>query len=234
MEERILLVGGKSREHIRKGLEEAGYRVIYLHNAQEAAENVEDLEFDLLLLDADLPPLEANRLLNGMDEENKRIPVMMITDSEAVDKVVECFDRGAHDVVMAEVPAQVLHARIKNLLLIFRGTLQLNSRIKVADLVIDRGARKVRRGDGHIGLTTKEFDLLWYLALHVNQACSRQRILKHVWRHEYIADTNVVDVYIRHLRLKVDHGHKYKLIRTIRGVGYLLQEPPADASDSTT
>ncbi|MFM9280200.1 response regulator transcription factor [Paenibacillus jiagnxiensis] len=234
MEECILLVGGESREQMREGLREAGYRVIHLHSAQEAADRVENLEFQLLLLDAELPSLGADRLLLGINDEIRRIPIIMITDSWDADKIVQCFDRGAHDVVAGEVPEKVLLARIKNLLLIFRGAIQMNSRIRVADLTIDRGLRIVRRGEEQIVLTAKEFELLWYLALHVNQACSRQRILKHVWRHEYIADTNVVDVYIRHLRLKIDYGHKHKLIRTVRGVGYLLQEPAAGNSDSAS
>lgn len=216
---------------MREGLRKAGYRVIHLYSALEAADRVENLEFQLLLLDAEMPLLEADRLLLGINDEIRRIPVIMITDSQDADKVVQCFDRGAHDVVAGEVPEKVLLARIKNLLLIFRGTNQLNSRIRVADLTIDRGLRIVKRGEEQIGLTAKEFELLWYLALHVNQACSRQRILKHVWRHEFIADTNVVDVYIRHLRLKIDYGYKHKLIRTVRGVGYLLQEPAAGNSD---
>lgn len=234
MEECILLVGGESRECVGEGLRKAGYHVIHLHSALEAADRVENLEFGLLLLDAELPSLETDRLLLGIHDEKRRIPVIMITDSEDADKMVECFDRGAHDVVAAEVPEKVLLARIKNLLFIFRGAVQTNSRIKVADLTIDREVRIVQRGEEQIGLTAKEFDLLWYLALHVNQACSRQRILKHVWRHEFIADTNVVDVYIRHLRVKIDYGQKYKLIRTVRGVGYQLQEPRTDTSGQTT
>jgi two-component system alkaline phosphatase synthesis response regulator PhoP len=232
MEECILLVGRESREQMREGLRKAGYRVIHLYSAQEAADRMENLEFQLLLLDTELSSLEADRLLLGINDEKRRIPVIMITDSWDADKIVKCFDRGAHDVVAGEVPEKVLLARIKNLLLIFRGANQMNSRIRVADLTIDRGLRIVKRGEERIGLTAKEFELLWYLALHVNQACSRQRILKHVWRHEFIADTNVVDVYIRHLRLKIDYGHKHKLIRTVRGVGYLLQEPAAANSDS--
>ncbi|MFB5675706.1 response regulator transcription factor [Paenibacillus terreus] len=233
MEECILLVGGESREQMREGLRKAGYRVIHLYSAQEAVDRVDNLEFQLLLLDTELPSLEADRLLLGINDEIRRIPVIMITVSWDADKIVQCFDRGAHDVVAGEVPEKVLLARIKNLLLIFRGANQLNSRIRVADLTIDRGLWIVKRGEERIGLTAKEFELLWYLALHVNQACSRQQILKHVWRHEFIADTNVVDVYIRHLRLKIDYGYKHKLIRTVRGVGYLLQEPAAGNSDST-
>lgn len=232
MEQCILLVGGESRDKMREILQKAGYRVIHLHSAQTAVERVAKMEFALLLLDAELPLLEMNRLLFSINNDTRHIPVIMITNSESADKIVECFDRGAHDVVAGNVSEQVLHARVKNLLLIFRGSLQMNSCIKAADLTLDRSVWKVTRGGKPVSLTTKEFELLWYLALHVNQACSRQKILKHVWRHEFIANTNVVDVYIRHLRLKIDYGRKHKLIRTVRGVGYLLQEPVAENADS--
>jgi DNA-binding response OmpR family regulator len=122
-----------------------------------------------------------------------------------------------------------LLARVRNVLRMFKAVREGESEdtIKIGDLTIELISRKVYRKDHAIDLTPREFELLLYLARHKNTEKTREEILSDVWGYEYIGDTNVVDVYIRYLRQKMDKGYRHKLIHTIRGVGYMLKEPDA-------
>lgn len=208
-------------DEIASGLAEAGYEITLVRHSAEGITQMVEKDIDLLLVDMDTDGTQP--LIRETQLIFKPIPVFAMTTSGEADHIVECFDRGANDVIVRPFSYRIFLARIKNLLRMFSIIRSGEHPIHVGDLYIHVNNRQVLRNGQEVVLTPKEFDLLMYLALHVNQVCSRQHILKHVWKHDYISDTNVVDVYIRHLRIKIDKGHKYKMIRTERGIGYSLQ-----------
>ncbi|UOK61536.1 response regulator transcription factor [Paenibacillus sp. OVF10] len=138
---------------------------------------------------------------------------------------MEWLDYGANDVMEEPIHLTVMLARIRNLLRVFaNATPEGEEVIVVHDLKVNLRSRRVSRTGEYLTLTPKEYELLEFLALHVNEACTRSDILREVWGYEYAMDTNVVDVYIKHLRVKVDKGRSVKLIHTVRGIGYMLHD----------
>lgn len=153
------------------------------------------------------------------------IPLLVITSNASPQFIVEWLDYGANDVMEEPIHLTVMLARIRNLLRVFaNATPEGEEVIVVHDLKVNLRSRRVNRAGEYLTLTPKEYELLEYLALHVNEACTRSDILREVWGYEYAMDTNVVDVYIKHLRVKVDKGRSVKLIHTVRGIGYMLHD----------
>ncbi|MBT2285624.1 response regulator transcription factor [Paenibacillus polymyxa] len=155
----------------------------------------------------------------------KVIPLLVITSDASPQFIVEWLDYGANDVMEEPIHLTVMLARIRNLLRVFaNATPEGEEVIVVHDLKVNLRSRRVNRAGEYLTLTPKEYELLEFLALHVNEACTRSDILREVWGYEYAMDTNVVDVYIKHLRVKVDKGRSVKLIHTVRGIGYMLHD----------
>ncbi|CAM4255958.1 winged helix-turn-helix domain-containing protein [Paenibacillus xylanexedens] len=158
-------------------------------------------------------------------DEGQVIPLLVITSNASPQFIVEWLDYGANDVMEEPIHMTVMLARIRNLLRVFaNATPEGEEVIVVHDLKVNLRSRRVNRAGEYLTLTPKEYELLEFLALHVNEACTRSDILREVWRYEYAMDTNVVDVYIKHLRVKVDKGRSVKLIHTVRGIGYMLHD----------
>jgi two-component system alkaline phosphatase synthesis response regulator PhoP len=223
----ILLVdGNEAAATDARQLEQAGYQVVCARNIAEGSSYIDENNADLLILNMDDEQTDAQRLIRTMQQNDPNVPIFAMTRSDDENHIVFCFEQGAHDVIVRPFSPKVFQARVANLLRIFGAARHVERPIQAADLHIDSGSRLVSRGGQKLELTPKEFDLLLHLAIHLNQVCSRQQILKDVWKHDYIADTNVVDVYIRHLRLKVDKGQKFRMICTERGIGYSLRTPP--------
>ncbi|MGO4731345.1 winged helix-turn-helix domain-containing protein [Paenibacillus sp. 2KB_22] len=153
------------------------------------------------------------------------IPLLVITSNASPQFIVEWLDYGANDVMEEPIHLTVMLARIRNLLRVFANATQEGEEVIVVhDLKVNLRSRRVNRAGEYLTLTPKEYELLEFLALHVNEACTRSDILREVWGYEYAMDTNVVDVYIKHLRVKVDKGRSVKLIHTVRGIGYMLHD----------
>jgi len=183
--------------------------------------------WNLILLDLSLPGLSGLEVLQAYRGQGRKTPVIIITALDHTESVVASFEIGANDYITKPFHSDVLLVRVRNMLNIFRHVGLDDAEavsIIIDDLQIEPDARKVIRDGEMIDLTPKEFDLLLHLAKHKNKVCSRENILNAVWGYEFMADTNVIDVFIRYVRQKIDKGRKNKLIQTIRGIGYSLQE----------
>jgi two-component system copper resistance phosphate regulon response regulator CusR len=169
--------------------------------------------------------MDGSELLRRIRGRDLRTPILVLTARDATSSKVENFEAGADDYLTKPFAFAELVVRIKALLR--RGPANLESSVHVADLEIDRLSQQVRRGGRRIELTPKEYALLDYLASHPGRVLSRTMIVEHVWDQSFEGLTNIVDVYVRHLRAKVDDMFPVKLIRTVRGVGYKLSEEEA-------
>ena len=208
-------------------LDHEGYRTGLARDGRTGIEMALSGEWDLILLDVMLPELNGIEVLRRLRQHDQRVPVILLTARNTVPDKVSGFEHGANDYVTKPFAMEELLARVRNLLRIFRqkreGTAE--DTLRVADLTIELITRKVYRKDHLIELTPREYELLLYLARNKNKEMTREEILTDVWGYEFIGDTNVVDVYIRYLRQKMDRGYRHKLIHTVRGVGYMLKEP---------
>ncbi len=153
------------------------------------------------------------------------LPVMVIASEGAGEDVVTVFEAGGNEFMQQPLHTGEFRCRVMNLLWLTGRRRGLESLLKVDGLMLDSSRRLVSRDGIQLMLTPKEFDLLYYLALHQGEICPRDEILRQVWGYHFPADTNVVDVYIRHIRMKVDKGHRNKLIHTVRGTGYIMRAP---------
>jgi DNA-binding response OmpR family regulator len=210
-------------------LEHEGYCVGRAADGRKGLAMAISGEWDLILLDVMLPELNGVEVLRRLRQSDGAVPVILLTARDTVPDKVSGFEHGANDYITKPFAMEELLARVRNLLRIFKASREGESDdvLRIGDLSIELLTRKVFRKDHSIDLTPREFELLLYLAKHKNGEKTRDEILSDVWGYEYIGDTNVVDVYIRYLRQKMDKGYRHKLLHTVRGVGYLLKEPDA-------
>jgi two-component system copper resistance phosphate regulon response regulator CusR len=181
--------------------------------------------YDLVILDLGLPGVGGLELLKRIRRKDARVPVLILTARDATESKVENFEAGADDYLTKPFAFAELLVRVKSLLR--RGPVSQAGTFRVADLEIDRLTQQVKRAGRRIELTPKEYGLLEYLATQPGRVFSRTMIVEHVWDESFEGLTNIVDVYVRHLREKVDAPHPVKLIHTLRGVGYSLSEESA-------
>ncbi|NUU62807.1 response regulator [Paenibacillus agri] len=172
---------------------------------------------------------EGWRLVTELRDQGMDLPVLVMSGAGSGEDAVAAFKAGANDYLSRPIHTGELTCRILNLL-ILSGRRRKNHLLKIDGLILDPSSRHVNRDGNQLKLTGKEFDLLYYLAVHAGQICPRTEILQQVWGYNFEADTNVVDVYIRHIRLKVDKGYRNKLIHTIRGTGYVMRASHGDAT----
>ena len=219
---RILIVedDGALASFIRKGLEAEHYAVDVATAGETGRGMALELDYDLLILDLNLPGVDGVSILKNLRARKASVPVMILTARSAVEDRVQCLDFGADDYVVKPFSFLELSARIRALLR--RTPMPSESVLTVRDLRLDRVERRVERSGRRIELTTKEFALLEYLMRNAGRRLTRAMIIEHVWNLTFDSTTNVVDVYINYLRRKVDDGFSPPLIHTVRGVGYQL------------
>ncbi len=205
---------------IREGLEGENYRVDVYEDGEQARSAAMESEYDVVILDLNLPRLDGVSILRQLRIKKPSLPVLVLTQRTRVEDRVQCLDTGADDFLAKPFSFSELSARIRALLR--RSHVPSESVLKVADLRLDRTQRVVERAGRRIDLTTKEFSLLEYLMRNAGRKVTRSMIIEHVWNLTFDTTTNVVDVYINYLRRKIDDGHAAKLIHTVRGVGYEL------------
>jgi two-component system copper resistance phosphate regulon response regulator CusR len=225
---RILLVEDEEKvsRFIVRGLSAESFAVDTAPDGRSGLELATTYNYDLIILDLMLPGLNGTEVLRRIRRADHRVPILMLTARDAVADKVEHLEAGADDYLTKPFAFAELMARIKALLR--RGSVDRPSVLRVADLEVDRLSQQVRRASRRIELTAKEYALLEYLIANAGRVLSRTMIIDHVWDQSFDGATNIVDVYVRHLRNKVDDGHEAKLIRTVRGVGYKISDE-ADA-----
>ncbi|MFL0198501.1 response regulator transcription factor [Clostridium sp. WILCCON 0269] len=200
-----------------------GYEVVISYNGIEGIETAKNNEIDLLLLDINLPGMSGMEVCKRIRQFSS-VPIIMVTSrDETIDKVMG-LDLGANDYVTKPFVIDEFLARIRAAIRKSDIIKKESKKLKINDLIVDTLKRKVTRGNQSIDLTKREYDLLEYLAINNGIVLTRDRIIENVWGYDYEGDINVVDVYIKYLRSKVDESFETKLIHTIRGVGYMIME----------
>lgn len=221
---RILLAEDEKKvaDMIVRGLKAERFAVDVYHDGQQAWEAAGIYNYDLIILDLMLPGLTGTEILERIRRKNQQVPILILTARDGMADKTKNFEVGADDYLTKPFAFAELILRIKALLR--RGPVNRSSLLRVGDLEIDRLSQNVRRAGKKIELTAKEYSLLEYLATHPGRVFSRTMIIEHVWDQSFQGLTNIVDVYVRHLRQKVDDVHPVKLLRTVRGVGYSLDD----------
>lgn len=221
---RILLVEDEEKvaRFIVRGLAAESFAVDAASDGPTGLELATTYNYDLIVLDLMLPGLSGTDLLRKIRSHDNRVPILMLTAKDAVADKVEHLEAGADDYLTKPFAFAEFMARVKALLR--RGSVERPSVLRVADLEVDRLSQQARRAGRRIELTAKEYSLLEYLTANTGRVLSRTMIIDHVWDQSFDGATNIVDVYVRHLRNKVDDGHEQKLIRTVRGVGYVITD----------
>jgi DNA-binding response OmpR family regulator len=223
---RMLLVEDEKKvsDLVARALRAERYAVDVAEDGQQGWALAEAYDYDLIILDLMLPGLSGTELLKRIRRKNQQVPILILTARDAMEQKVQHFEAGADDYLTKPFAFAELIMRVKALLR--RGPVARSSVLRVADLEVDRLTQQVRRGGRRIELTPKEYALLEYLAANPGRVFSRTMIIEHVWDQSFEGLTNIVDVYVRHLRAKVDDPYPVKLIRTVRGVGYGLGDSP--------
>lgn len=220
---RILLVEDevKAGEYLRKGLTEVGFVVDWMQNGVDGLHQALHESYDLIVLDVMLPKLDGWQLLKEL-RKVRDTPVLFLTARDDVEDRVQGLELGADDYLVKPFSFVELVARVRTLLR--RGPVRVSTMIEIADVRIDVLRRRVMRSGDRIDLTSKEFALLHLLVQRRGEVLSRSLIASHVWDMNFDSDTNVVDVAVRRLRAKLDDPYPRKLIQTVRGIGYVLEE----------
>jgi two-component system copper resistance phosphate regulon response regulator CusR len=217
----------KTGDYLRQGLVESGFVVDIARTGLDGHHLASSERYDLIILDIMLPDVDGWRILKGLRAAGSMTPVMFLTARDSVDDRVKGLELGADDYLIKPFAFSELLARVRTLLR--RGTAPVASdKLEVANLVLDLSRRQAFRSGVRISLTNKEFSLLELLVRRRGEILTRSLIASQVWDMNFDSDTNVIDVSIRRLRVKIDHGYEPKLIHTVRGMGYMLDAPNGD------
>ncbi|OQA41201.1 MAG: Transcriptional activator protein CopR [Chloroflexi bacterium ADurb.Bin325] len=220
---RVLIVEDERKisAYVKRGLEEQGYAVDAVYSGRDALDWAEAAPYDLILLDILLPELDGLGVCRELRRRGLRTPILMLTARDTVDDRVTGLDAGADDYLVKPFALKELLARLRALT---RRTADATRSpvLQVADLSMDTLTHRVKRGDKTIELTAKEYAVLECLLREPERVLTRTVIAEHVWNYDVFNQSNVVDVYIRNLRRKIDDDHPVKLIHTVRGAGYRL------------
>ncbi len=220
---RVLVVEDEKHiaSFIKQGLKEEGYAVDVAHDGQEGYFLAGTEKYDVIVLDIMIPKMDGINVCKSLRQDKITTPILMLTAKDVVEDKVIGLDAGAEDYLTKPFAFKEFLARIR-VLLRRKGTL-ISPKLQAADLVMDLLSHKVTRSGKEIVLTTKEFLLLEYLMRRTGEVVSRTDISERVWDIHFDTSTNIIDVHIHELRHKIDHGHKKKLICTVRGRGYMIK-----------
>lgn len=205
-------------------LEYEGYEVTVQDTGMKGLQALEEESFDLVLLDVMLPELSGLEVLRRVRKTNTATPIILITARGSVPDKVSGLDLGANDYITKPFDIEELLARIRAQLRFNHNAQEAKEiELSIADLTVNEKTREIQRGGQTLELTPREYDLLVHLLKHQQQVLTRDQLLTAVWGFDYFGDTNVVDVYIRYLRKKIDYPFEKQLIHTVRGVGYVMK-----------
>jgi two-component system, OmpR family, response regulator MprA len=223
MSAKILVIDDEERirQFLQRGLTFEGYRVETAADGQEALDKVRDNPPDLVLLDLMLPGMDGVEVCRRIRSASD-VPILMLTAKEAIEDRVAGLDAGADDYLVKPFAFDELLARVRALLRRAQPTQPQVYRF--ADLELDTGTRRGRRGDHIFDLTAKEYELLELFMRHPRQVLTREVIFDRVWNYDFGGESNIIEVYVRYLRQKTEADDRPRLIHTVRGVGYVLRE----------
>lgn len=210
---------------VKRGLTAERYAVDVSADGREGLEYTEAYPYDLIMLDLMLPTMSGVEVLQRIRRTNQYVPILVLTARDSVDDKVKLFDCGADDYLTKPFAFAELLVRAKALLR--RGPVNRSSTLRIGDLELDRLTQQVKRRGKRVELTAKEYALLEYLMQNPDRVLSRNMIIEHVWDQSFDGITNIVDVYVRHLRSKIDEEDDHKMIRTVRGTGYMIRSESA-------
>ncbi len=222
---RVLVVEDERKvaSFVQRSLEEEGFAVDVAHDGGEGLERALATDYDAVVLDVMLPEKDGLGVVSAMREEGRRTPVLLLTARQAVGDRVKGLDAGADDYLVKPFAVEELLARVRAL--IRRKDGSRPGPLAVGDLVLDPDTRRARRGDREIELTAKEYALLDYFMRNPGRVLTRAMIAEHVWNVDFDTFSNVIDVYVNYLRNKIDAPFDTKLLKTVRGMGYMLEAP---------
>ena len=229
---RVLVVEDERKisSYLKRGLEEQGYAVDTAFTGVEALDWADSAPYDLIILDILLPEMDGITVCRELRKRGSRTPILMLTARDSVDDRVNGLDAGADDYLVKPFALKELLARLRAMSR--RNAEQpKTSTLQLADLALDTLTRRVKRGGKLIELTSKEYAVLECLLREPERVLTRTQIAEHVWNYDVFNQSNVVDVYIKNLRRKIDDGFELKLIHTIRGAGYRLSAEGDDGTD---
>jgi DNA-binding response OmpR family regulator len=220
---KLLIVEDETRmaDLLRKGLTEEGHYAVCASDGVEGLEMAMAYEFDVIILDVMMPKMSGYEMAKRLRTEKNRTPVLMLTAKDAVPDVVRGLDLGADDYMTKPFSFDELLARLRS---VKRRTLKAEeTKLKIADLVLDPASREVTRGDARISLTRTEYNLLERLMYRAGKVISRRSLIEGVWGFDREIEENTLDAFMHLLRSKIDTAGREKLIHTVRGVGYMIR-----------
>ncbi|MBS5789661.1 response regulator transcription factor [Fusobacterium sp.] len=222
-----ILIVQRDREiqkYLKKGLKELGYTVEICSDRDDAYYHIKSDNYNLAILDIDIENGNGIELCSEIREINKKIGIIFLSSENDIEKKVQSLDSGADDYITKPFSFIELAGRIRAILRRCKGNInKTENNLTIKNLKLDLLTREAKRGDREIELTYREFALLEYLIRNKNLVLSRTMIREKIWNMNYTANTNIVDVYMTHLRNKIDKGEEEKIIYTVRGVGYILK-----------
>jgi heavy metal response regulator len=221
---RILVVEDEKKvaRFIQQGLQEEHYTVDTANDGEEGLRMATSGDYDLLILDVMMPKMSGVELTTSFRQDGGTSPILMLTAKTATEDKVAGLDSGADDYLTKPFAFAELLARVRSLLR--RGTVEKSTTLSIADLELDTVTHKARRGGKMIELTAKEYALLEFFLRNRDRVLSRTIISEHIWEYNFDTGTNLIDVYVNHLRSKIESGFGKKLLHTVRGVGYVMRE----------
>lgn len=224
MSANILLVEDevKLAQFVQLELVQEGYQVTVAHDGMTGLTSAREQPIDLIILDWMLPGFSGVEVCRRLRSTGDQVPVILLTAKDEIQDRVEGLDAGADDYLVKPFSIEELLARVRAHL---RRTQEEDpDELQFSDLTLNQRTREIFRGGRAIELTAKEFDLLVYLMRHPRQVLTRDRILEEVWGYDFMGDSNIIEVYIRYLRLKLEENQEKRMIQTVRGVGYVMRE----------
>ncbi|MEP7136066.1 MAG: response regulator transcription factor [Chloroflexota bacterium] len=229
---RVLVVEDERKisSYLKRGLEEQGYAVDTAFTGQEALDWADAANYDMIVLDILLPEIDGLTVCRELRKRDNRTPILMLTARDTVDDRVNGLDAGADDYLVKPFAFKELLARLRAMTRRTSDSPKSTTLI-VADLTLDTLTRRIKRSEKNIELTSKEYAVLECLMREPEHILSRTQIAEHVWNYDVYNQSNVVDVYIRNLRRKIDDGFDVKLIHTVRGAGYRISAENDNETD---
>lgn len=221
----------EERSRLEKVLRELGVQIEISEDLGDLRLLLSSAEPVMLVTELDVPDQWGGwEIVRELRDQGTLLPVMVLSGEGEEADVIAAFEAGGNEYMVKPVRTGEFRVRFLNLLKLTGRRRDRDSLLKVDGLILDPARRRVSRDGNEVTMTPKEFDLLYYLAMNLGEICHRDEILKQVWGYHFHGDTNVIDVYIRHIRMKMDRGYRNKLIHTVRGTGYILKAPEDGAN----